>query len=195
MKKHGMSAGGDGPYSTFCMSILVVGTNPREGLSLLALAKSVGPGFTSEDPIVAVVGRDVDATSSGFGFKLTFAGEGVGATKRDLMVDFNKAGGRIKEDGSTNVLRRRSLSTVCMGKTTTNSGFILVDVDTGTWLELLGGEGMFMPGLRLGLFGCRDNDGPWPLDKQDRVGEYNRGSRQSLEEGRIQFSHSRRICT
>ena len=59
-------------------------------MSLLALAKSIGPGFTSEDPVVAVVGGDVNTASSSFGFELAFAGKGVSATKRNLMIHFNK---------------------------------------------------------------------------------------------------------
>ena len=36
-------------------------------------------------------------------------------------------------------------------------------------------------------------DGPWQLDKQDKVGECNRGCQQSWEEGRTQSFCSRRI--
>ena len=105
MKKHSMSTGSDCSNGTFCMSILMMSTNPRERLGLLTLSEGVGPSLTSEDPIITMVGRDVDTTRSSFGFKLALAGKSVSAAEGNLMVNLDKTRCRIIEDSPTNVLR------------------------------------------------------------------------------------------
>ena len=105
MKKHSASSSSHGTDGMLGMSILMMSTNARERLGLFTLAEGVGPSLTNEDPIIAMVCRDIDPTRSSFGFELVLAGKSVSATKGNLMVDLDKARGGIVEDSPTNVLR------------------------------------------------------------------------------------------
>jgi hypothetical protein len=152
MEKHSTSAGRDGADSAFGMGILVMGADAGERLTLLVTAKGASPGLASKDPVIAVVGRDIDATGRGFGFELALAGESIVTAKRDLMIDLDEPGSGVVEDSAANVLGSGGFATIGVGKTTTDGGFILIHMNAVSGVELVLRESVLVISARGALF-------------------------------------------
>ena len=103
---------------------------------MIASAKGVGPSFAGKDAVITMVGGDVNTALAGFGFELAFTGERVGPSERDLVIDLDETGSRIKEDSPANVLRRGCLASISVGETAANCGFILIHMDAIARMEL-----------------------------------------------------------
>ena len=103
---------------------------------MIASAKGIGPGFAGKDAVIAMVGGDVNTALAGFGFELAFTGERVCAAERNLMIDPNETGSRIKEDSPANVLRRGCLAPISVWETAADCGLILIHMDAIARMEL-----------------------------------------------------------
>ena len=153
MEKHSTSASRNGADSAFGMGILVMGADAGERLTLLVTAKGASPGLASKDPVIAVVGRHIDATGGGFGLELTLAGEGIVTAKRDLMIDLDEPGSGVVEDSAANVLGSSGFATIGVGKTTTDGGFILIHMNAVSGVELVLRESVLVISARRTVFG------------------------------------------
>jgi len=129
MEKHSTSTGRDGADSAFGMGILVMCADTGERLSLLIMAKGASPSLASKDPVIAVVGRHINATGCGFGFELALAGESIVTAKRDLMIDLDEPGSGGVEDSATNILGSGRFMTIGVGKMATDGGFVLIHMN------------------------------------------------------------------
>ena len=105
-------------------------------MGLIASAKGIGPSFAGEDTVVTMISGNVNTALAGFSFELAFTGERVGAAERDLVIDFDESRSRIKENGPSNVLRRRCLAPISIGEATANRRFILIHIYAIARMEL-----------------------------------------------------------
>jgi hypothetical protein len=131
----------------------MVSANTGKGLGLIAGSESISPGFAGKDPIVAMVGRDIDTTLSGFGFELAFTGKGVSSPERYLMVDLDETRRGIVENSPPNVLGRGGFSAISVGESATNSRFVLINMNAVPRMELFFSKSVLVSGSRLLLFG------------------------------------------